>query len=70
MIFKKLYVYNSNEKNVKQEYTFNTCGLNIIMGERNKTTDETNGVGKSTMIDSINYLLGSSCLGRIEKVML
>ncbi|EEL40326.1 hypothetical protein bcere0020_22660 [Bacillus cereus Rock3-29] len=37
------------------------------MGERNKTTDETNGVGKSTMIDSINYLLGSSCPVELKK---
>ncbi|MEB5453555.1 AAA family ATPase [Virgibacillus pantothenticus] len=34
--------------------------MNIILGEKRQSNDETNGVGKSTMIDCISFLLGKS----------
>lgn len=61
MIIKRLIVYSYNTMEVKREYKFNTCGLNVILGERKEKGQETNGVGKTTMVESINYLLGGSC---------
>ncbi|MCG1024036.1 DUF2326 domain-containing protein [Sutcliffiella horikoshii] len=61
MIFKSLIIYSYSNKEVFKEYTFNECGLNVILGERKEEGQETNGVGKTTMVESINFLLGGSC---------
>ncbi|MGG0460276.1 DUF2326 domain-containing protein [Priestia aryabhattai] len=58
MIIKSLYVCNSEE--VLKEYNFNEVGVNIILGEKREDHEETNGVGKSTMIECISFLLGKS----------
>lgn len=61
MIIKRLIVYSYQTKDILKEYQFNIFGLNLILGEKKGKGQETNGVGKTTMIESINYLLGGSC---------
>ncbi|WP_163536345.1 DUF2326 domain-containing protein [Gracilibacillus sp. YIM 98692] len=61
MILRNLLIYSFSEKSILKEYEFNEYGLNILMGERKEKGQETNGVGKTTMIESITYLLGGSC---------
>ncbi|MGS2751313.1 DUF2326 domain-containing protein [Bacillus zanthoxyli] len=58
MILKKLLIYSFKETSVLKEYTFNTHGLNIILGEKKDENDEANGVGKTTMVECISFLLG------------
>ncbi|UPJ18594.1 DUF2326 domain-containing protein [Bacillus cereus] len=58
MILKKLFIYSFKELSVLKEYTFNTLGLNIILGEKKDEHDEANGVGKTTMVECISFLLG------------
>ncbi|MED3831935.1 DUF2326 domain-containing protein [Peribacillus frigoritolerans] len=60
MIIKELIIYSYKTEDLKT-YKFNEYGLNIILGERTEEGQETNGVGKTTMVESINYLLGGSC---------
>lgn len=60
MIFKKLIIYSKLQNEIIKEYTFNAYGLNLILGEKREKNDETNGVGKSTMVDCISFLLGRS----------
>ncbi|MGK9430214.1 DUF2326 domain-containing protein [Bacillus atrophaeus] len=67
MIIKELIVYSFNESKTIENYPFNLCGINIILGERREKGQETNGVGKSTMIDTINYLLGRECPKELSK---
>ncbi|WP_019156784.1 hypothetical protein, partial [Robertmurraya massiliosenegalensis] len=67
MIIKELIIYSFNEKKIIEKYPFNLYGLNIILGERRDKGQETNGVGKSTMIDTINYLLGRECPKELSK---
>ncbi|MGG0835046.1 DUF2326 domain-containing protein [Priestia aryabhattai] len=61
MIIKKLTIYSFSLNKTLKEYPFNEVGLNVILGERTEEGQETNGVGKTTMVESINYLLGGSC---------
>lgn len=61
MIIKRLIVYSYQLNEILKEYKFNDYGLNLILGEKKGKGQETNGVGKTTMIESINYLLGGSC---------
>lgn len=61
MIIQELIVYSFKEKQIKEHYPFNQNGLNIILGERREKRQETNGVGKSTMVEVINYILGMEC---------
>lgn len=56
----KLNIYNLKKKVRLKEYKFNSVGVSIILGEKKAKDDETNGVGKTTMVDSIRYLLGTS----------
>lgn len=67
MIFKELIIYSFKEKKILENYPFNIYGLNIILGERREKGQETNGVGKSTMIDTINYILGRECPKEFSK---
>lgn len=60
MIIEKLIVISLKAKEILKEYTFNTYGLNIILGVKKDGNEESNGVGKTAMIESIRYLLGSS----------
>ncbi|TKH06147.1 DUF2326 domain-containing protein, partial [Peribacillus simplex] len=59
MILKCLYIFPINGESVSKEYKFKK-GVNIILGEKKDPNDETNGVGKSTMIDCISFLLGKT----------
>ncbi|GAA0856301.1 hypothetical protein GCM10008916_05280 [Clostridium nitritogenes] len=59
MILSKLIIYSRKEKKITKSYVFNKCGLNIILGNKNEDDDESNGVGKTSMIESIKYILGS-----------
>lgn len=58
MILNNLYIFSPSEESIQKEYKFNKIGLNIILGEKRNDDDETNGVGKSTMIDCLSFLLG------------
>lgn len=58
MIICSLYIYTPEEETILKQYNFNTEGVNIILGEKREDNDETNGVGKSTMIDCLSFLLG------------
>lgn len=60
MIFKSLSVVSMRDKTVKNYYEFNPVGLNLILGEKNDESDETNGVGKTALIESIEYCLGAN----------
>lgn len=60
MILKQLIVYSFRNKIVEKEYSFNDFGLNIILGVKKDENDESNGVGKTTMVECIKCLLGSS----------
>lgn len=55
MILKELYVISLKEKKVISKYVFNTSGLNVILGVAKK---DSNGVGKTAMVDAIRMLLG------------
>ncbi|MEG2985266.1 MAG: DUF2326 domain-containing protein [Peptostreptococcaceae bacterium] len=58
MILNRLIIYSRSSESVKKEYIFNKVGLNIILGSKSDI-DDSNGVGKSSMVDSIRYILGS-----------
>jgi uncharacterized protein YydD (DUF2326 family) len=67
MIIKELIIYSFKDKKIIENYPFNLHGLNIALGERREKGQETNGVGKSTMVDTINYLLGKECPKELSK---
>lgn len=56
MILKELIIYSRYKEEVIKKYSFNDYGLNIILGNK---SEEGNGSGKTSMVQSINYLLGS-----------
>ncbi|MDY0410534.1 AAA family ATPase [Paracerasibacillus soli] len=60
MILDELYIFSPDNNEIFKKYVFNKNGVNIILGEKRHANDETNGVGKSTMIDCISFLLGKS----------
>lgn len=60
MILKQLIIYSFKNKIIEKEYSFNDFGLNIILGVKKDDNDESNGVGKTTMVECIKCLLGSS----------
>ncbi|WP_100399880.1 DUF2326 domain-containing protein [Bacillus sp. FJAT-44742] len=60
MILKELYVFNASEERLIKNIKFNEIGVNIILGEKREDEDETNGVGKSTMVDCLSFLIGKS----------
>lgn len=55
MVLEELYVISLKEKEVMSRYVFNTSGLNVILGVAKK---DSNGVGKTAMVDAIRMLLG------------
>ncbi|MCM1237190.1 MAG: DUF2326 domain-containing protein [Ruminococcus flavefaciens] len=54
-VLKKLYVISLREKRIIKEYTFNDFGINVILGVAKK---DSNGVGKTAMIDAIRMVFG------------
>lgn len=58
MILKRLSIYSYKEEKVLNEYKFNEVGVNIILGEKKDEVDEANGVGKTTMVECLSFLLG------------
>lgn len=50
-----MYIINLKDKEILKRYVFNTVGLNIILGVAKK---DSNGVGKTAMIDAIRMVLG------------
>ncbi|GIO85070.1 hypothetical protein J25TS5_20020 [Paenibacillus faecis] len=58
MILNELFIYSSHSGAILKKYPFNRFGLNVILGEKSIFNEETNGVGKSTMVDCIEFLLG------------
>lgn len=60
MILKELLIINLIDKQILKQYTFNSYGLNIILGVKKEENDESNGVGKTAMVESLRYLLGST----------
>lgn len=60
MILKELIVYSHDKEKVMKRYEFNENGLNIILGQKSINNDETNGVGKTTMVECIEFLLGKN----------
>ncbi|MVX62390.1 DUF2326 domain-containing protein [Clostridium chromiireducens] len=56
MILKNLKIYSIRDEKVIKEYEFNDYGLNLILGSK---SEKGNGTGKSSMVQSISYLLGS-----------
>ncbi|TKJ86071.1 DUF2326 domain-containing protein [Paenibacillus sp. CFBP13512] len=63
MIIRRLIIYSYQLGEILKEYRFNEFGLNLILGEKKGQGkgQETNGVGKTTMVESLDYLLGGSC---------
>ena len=59
MILNRLVIYSRKDEEIKKNYKFNQVGLNIILGSKRDTDDDSNGVGKSSMVASIRYMLGS-----------
>lgn len=60
MILKELLIYSLIDKKILKKYIFNDYGLNIILGEKREDLDEANGVGKTTLIESLRYILGGT----------
>lgn len=60
MVIKGIYIYSIESAILLKEYIFNNSGLVLIMGVRRDANDETNGVGKSCMVEAVNFLLGAS----------
>lgn len=66
MIILKLYIYSLKTKKQLKLYRFNSFGINIILGEKSEESSElvkskeANGSGKTTMVECLRYLLGSS----------
>lgn len=55
MILKELYIISLKDKKILKRYVFNEFGVNVILGVAKK---DSNGVGKTAMIDSIRMMLG------------
>lgn len=60
MILKELYVISLTEKKIIRKYVFNDFGLNVILGVAKK---DSNGVGKTAMIDAIRMVFGEKMPG-------
>ncbi|MBU3198159.1 DUF2326 domain-containing protein [Clostridium estertheticum] len=56
MILNRLTIYSRKTEEIIKQYTFNKIGLNIILGDKK---DDSNGAGKTSMVDSIRSLLGT-----------
>lgn len=60
MILKELIIISLIQKKILKNYVFKDVGINLILGLKRCEDDESNGVGKSDMVDSIRYILGRS----------
>lgn len=60
MFFEKLSIENFDQKRTHNVYIFNPVGVNIVLGQKSPENDETNGVGKTALIETIRYCLGGS----------
>ncbi|MCK4260624.1 MAG: DUF2326 domain-containing protein [Halanaerobiales bacterium] len=60
MIINRLIIYGHRDKEFIKKYRFNENGLNIVVGEKRDNNEETNGVGKTTLVECLRYILGSS----------
>jgi len=60
VIFKSLTIMNYEKQITYNYYKFNETGLNIILGQKGFENDETNGVGKTALVECIKYCLGAS----------
>lgn len=59
MIIKELNILNLSFNKLIKHYKFAEKGVNIILGEKRLESDEANGVGKTTMVEALRYILGS-----------
>jgi uncharacterized protein YydD (DUF2326 family) len=60
MIFDELRVFSFESNMTLKVYNFNHFGLNIILGEKKEENNEANTVGKTTMVESLKYLLAGN----------
>ncbi len=60
MKLKGLTILNLADEKVYRDFRFNESGLNVILGQKSLESDETNGVGKTAIIECIRYCLGAS----------
>ncbi|PFE58682.1 hypothetical protein CN316_29995, partial [Bacillus cereus] len=51
-------MYNFHTRKLIKEYIFNSVGLSVILGDKRNENEDTNGVGKSTFIRQLHFLLG------------
>lgn len=58
MILQELIIINLSDSAIQRKYKFKEVGINLILGVKSQENDESNGVGKSDMVDSIRYVLG------------
>ncbi len=58
MIIKKLSIHNMDSKTIIKTYEFKKYGLNVILGDKRSDDDDTNGVGKSSFVKQMHFLLG------------
>lgn len=56
MYLDRLIIYSERDSEVKKTYPFNSTGINIILGEDREK--DNNGVGKTTMVESIQFVVG------------
>lgn len=70
MILKELIIINLIQKKILKNYVFKEAGINLILGLKRCENDESNGVGKSDMVDSIRYLLGRSMPSQFDNHIL
>ncbi len=71
IMLKKLSIISLIDKALKKQYEFH-AGINIILGDKpieefaDSVSKEANGAGKTTMVESLRYLLGNSLPSAFE----
>lgn len=60
MVFEELIVYSYKENKIMKKYEFNTIGVSIVLGEkdRERLEGDSNGVGKTTFVELMRCLMG------------
>lgn len=56
MILHELYIISLSERQIIKKYIFNKNGINVILGV---AKSDSNGVGKTAMVDAIRMVLGA-----------